>query len=245
MPRNRVPASVSARTSPDVRKRYPSHCAPLVATLGGIVSLLGDQATKTLNRRIFKGHPAKYICTLPDDTLYFWSKDLDVDDDGYNSKEGLILINKPPDWQPDEFYQDQTSLPGLSAFVDPYIVLPFSGNDWYQKKTRCRVGDGAIVIAGSGEWTLAVFGDEGPGNKIGEISLAAHAKFVGWAALFTQGPCHPVPCSVTFERRPKSGPFVTMVFPDTRGTGMYDLSETLENTKRLFWKLAGHKKRPV
>ena len=245
MPRKPGPASISARTSPGVRKRYPSHCPPVVATLGKIVSLLGDKTTKTFDRHTFTGHAARYICTLPDDTLYFWSKDLDVDDDGYTSKEGLILVNKPPDWQPDDFYQDQTSLPGLSAFVDPYIVLPFSGNDWYKKNTRCRVGDGAIVIAGNGEWTLAVFGDEGPGTKIGEMSLAAHAKFVGWATLFTQGPCHPVPCSATLESRPDSGPLVTMVFPDTGGTGMYDLAATLEQTKYRFWRLAGHKKRPV
>jgi hypothetical protein len=200
-----------------------------------------------LNSKRFTGHSAKYICTLPDQTLYFWTNDLDIDDDGYASKEGVVLINKPPDWKPDQDYQSQTSLSGLSAFVDSYIVLPSGNNNsknlWYLRNTRCRLGDGAVVIAGDGRWTLAVFGDEGPGNKIGEMSLAAHAKFTGWEMRFIQKQGY----SLTRQENPDTGPIITLVFPGTRGqrTDPYDLAAALEETKRRFWALSGHTMPPI
>ena len=104
-------ASKSSSASPE---RFPAQCGPAVKTLGGITRLLTHNKTRTLSGKRFTGHSAKYICTLPDQTLYFWSNDLDIDDDGYHAKEGMVLINKPPDWKPDEDYQPQTSLPGLS-----------------------------------------------------------------------------------------------------------------------------------
>lgn len=237
-------ARKSSSASPE---RFPAQCGPVVRTLGGITRLLTHNKTRTLNGKRFTGHAAKYICTLPDQTLYFWSDDLDIDDDGYHAKEGMVLINKPTDWKPDEDFQPQTSLPGLSAFLDPYIVLP-SGNDnsrnsWYQRNTRCRLGDGAVVIAGDGRWALAVFGDEGPGNKIGEMSLATHAKFTGWETRFIKKEGY----SLTRQENPETGPMITLVFPGTKGrrTDPYDPAAVLEETKRRFWALTGHKEAPI
>src|SRR5215472_15881531 len=123
-----VHSSSASKPSPASPERFPSQCRPVVRTLGEITRLLTHKTTRTLNSKRFTGHWAKYRCTLPDQMLYFWTNDLDIDDDGYASKEGVVLINKRQDWKPDQDYQTQTSLPGLSAFVDPYIVLP-SGNN--------------------------------------------------------------------------------------------------------------------
>ena len=247
MPRKVRPSSPAGPSTANRDNRYPVQCASVAATLGKIRQLLLDKQTKTLDKSVFTGHTANYVCTLPDGTLYFWTDDMDVDDDGYTSKDGLVLINKPPDWAPDEDHQPQTSLPGLSAFVDPYVVLPFDPTNWYLNNTECRIGDGAVVIAGNGEFTLAVFGDEGPGTKIGEMSLAAHAKFVGWGQLFTTGVAHPLPGSATREQRPQTGPMITMVFPGTRGRSEdpYDLASALEQARLRFWSLSGDKKPPL
>lgn len=229
--------------------------APLAVTLGSIIPLLSDSRTHTLSVSRFSAHPAGYICVLPDDTLYFWNHDLDVNDDGYTTPQKgdeaasqLLVANKPTDWLPGKYHQETTSFPGLSAFVHPYIVLPWgSGRNpsrWWLKETKCRPGDGAVAISADGRWTQAVFGDSGPDNKIGEMSLAAHARFVGWDTLFTRSGTH----SSTKEVSPASGPLVTLVFPFT-GTPATPKSEggfeqalriTMKKAAERFWALAGH-----
>jgi hypothetical protein len=231
--------------------------------LGRIVALLNDPHCKPLDVSVFTQHPAEYACMLPDDTLYFWNHDLDVDDDGYTTPRednqdnevanDLLLAHKPADWTAGKYHQKTTSLEGLSAFVHSYVVLPWgtgkSASQWWLTHTKCKPGDGAAIIAGDGRWTLAVFGDSGPDTKIGEMSLAAHAKFVNWDTLFIRSGAR----SSTREAAPQSGPLVTMVFPHTRPVAKPNVNAGFENRLKLtintaqerFWTLAGHKIPPV
>jgi hypothetical protein len=60
----------------------------------------------------------------------------------------------------------------LDAEAVPYVVLPLGGFG------QVRVGDVAIVQS-NGRTVYAIVGDEGPGTKLGEGSIALNAKLLG------------------------------------------------------------------
>jgi len=156
-----------------------------IAILGTIVQQL--KSSTPIDSGQFTGHSANYIGILPGGQLYFEVKTMDIDDDGGTA-------GSPSDWTPipvrggtvDHSHQAQTSYgsrfpqpPGqtdfISAFQEPYIVLPGGRPLWFAK-FHIGIGDGAVVIRG-GQRIDVVFADTGPGNKIGEMSIKAHQLF--------------------------------------------------------------------
>ncbi len=70
-------------------------------------------------------------------------------------------------------YQPRTSLPGLDANVDNYIVVP--SNSPIPLKTQVLVQDET-----TGKHTLAIVGDHGDNNSYGEMSLATAREIGAW-----------------------------------------------------------------
>ena len=228
-----------------------------LGVLGTIVELLKSRATQRLDCSRFENHPAKHICKLPDGTLYFENEnDVDVDDDGFTTRPGTIWPSwRPPDWVATPPHQESTSYGGVlgqpeawSAFLHQYIALPGSlragGKIWWRAAAGLTIGDGAIVIKGS-QWIPCVFVDTGPGDKIGEMSLAAHARFRAPETLFETG-SHERKLGTLVQRDEASrwvrdkvsrttnkatpGPFITLVFPGT--------SSHSPNTTTLFAEIS-------
>jgi hypothetical protein len=86
----------------------------------------------------------------------FTSNQLRMDNDGIN----------PPPFR-DDYYQPRTSLPGLDANVDPYVVVPIGSSiPLGTRVTLTNNSTGAVVHA--------IVGDRGPTkNGHGEVSRAA------------------------------------------------------------------------
>jgi hypothetical protein len=236
-----------------------------VGLLGKIVHLLEDSGAQVLDGSRFTAHPAKHICKLPGGTLYFENaNDLDVDDDGFTSRPGTIWPKwRPADWVATPPHQEATSYGAVlgspeawSAFLHHYIVLPgtlegYSGL-WWRNEAGLKIGDGAVVIKGS-QWIKCVFADTGPGNKIGEMSLAAHAKFRAPATLFeasreagkiggvvqrdSAGSPNIDKVSRTTNRA-TPGPFITLVFPGT-ALGSPSITTLFTNISAKFAALVG------
>ena len=240
----------------------PSQCLGL---LGKIVPLLEHSGTQVLDGSRFAGHPAKHICKLPEGTLYFENaNDLDVDDDGFTSRPGTVWPAwRPADWVTTPPHQEATSYGGAlgppegwSAFLHQYIVLPGTLNGdsgvWWRTEAGLKIGDGAVVIKGS-QWISCVFVDTGPGNKIGEMSLAAHAKFRNPATLFeashearenggvvqreSAGRPNIKAVSRTTNRA-TPGPFITLVFPRTSLSSL-STTKLFTNISAKFAALVG------
>ena len=211
----------------------PRESLPL---LGNIANLL-QQAT-AIDGSNFSGRGLPYIAKLPGGQIYFETTDPDVDDDG--NSDGA-----PPNWEPrpvrsgriDASHQDQTSYGGklpqrsgetdcISAFREPYIVLPGDRSLWF-RKLGLRLGDGAIIVSGNRK-TVAVFADVGPDRNLGEFSVKAMQQLEvdvfepgfrarrgpsGQPLLGSAGDLLIEPATVTRKRVP--GSFIVIVFPRT------------------------------
>jgi hypothetical protein len=242
----------------------PSEC---VGLLGKVVPLLKHSSTRVLDGSRFAAHPAKHVCKLPDGTLFFENaNDLDVDDDGFTSRAGTVWPAwRPADWVATPPHQEETSYGGAlgspegwSAFLHQYIALPGAlrgqSGIWWRKEAGLKIGDGAVVIKGS-QWIICVFVDTGPGDKIGEMSLAAHSNFRNPATLFEVS--HDPRESRDTARQDNAGrpniekvsrttntatpgPFITLVFP---GTSLSSLSTTklFTNITARFATLVGRR----
>jgi glycosyl hydrolase group 75 (putative chitosanase) len=127
-------------------------------TMGKIA---GDLASAQEIENGFLG-PPRFVAKLASGELYFDTA-LELDTDGWPQGHG----KGDPSWQP------QTSLcygngSSLDANKVPYFVLPLPKS--WAGQFRINLGDYAAVIC-KGQVAFAVFGDQGPHNKLGEGSI--------------------------------------------------------------------------
>lgn len=141
--------TVSAKYRPDPANR---------AVLGKVIDLLKDAVPVDQS---FELQP-DFLATLPNKCLYFDSE-LQLDTDGWPDGKG----KGDKHWGPNTSlrYADNTS---LNANRVPYFVLPLP-TSWANDR-GISLGDFAAIIY-KGKVTYAVFGDQGPENKIGEGSI--------------------------------------------------------------------------
>lgn len=117
--------------------------------------------TPTLNRPEGGGGPTNddpLLATM--DGSEFTTSNTKLDTDG----------KTPPPFS-DPHYQNQTSVPGLDANVDPYVVVPIDSR--IPNGTRVR-----LTNTQTGKQIWAIVGDRGPAH--GEISLAAARDLGVW-----------------------------------------------------------------
>jgi hypothetical protein len=120
----------------------------------------GDIDGKFTQAQAFSGAATDKMIQLPDGTVYMRTH-LRVDADG------------GPEWNSDPFGQAETSLRDskgrpLNAKSVNYFVLPL-GDKW--KRMGIKLGDIAWVRnTANGKIVPAIFGDQGPANKLGEGS---------------------------------------------------------------------------
>ena len=126
-------------------------------------SLLDDFANATLISQSFV-HQPRFLGTLPRTqgaALLAFDSALELDTDGFSGSEG------------DPTHQSQTSLRyadhhSLDANRVPFLVLPLPAS--WPARFGIALGDYAAVLF-RGKLAFAVFGDQGPTNKLGEGSL--------------------------------------------------------------------------
>ncbi len=129
------------------------------AVLGKVVNLLKTAAPISQS---FELRPA-FLGVLPGQCLYFDSE-LQLDTDGWPEGKG----KGDEDWDPKTSLKYADRKTSLNANAVPYIVLPLP-KSWASNR-GISLGDYAAVIR-KGNVTFAVFGDEGPADKIGEASI--------------------------------------------------------------------------
>ncbi|CCD96016.1 hypothetical protein BRAO375_4880015 [Bradyrhizobium sp. ORS 375] len=139
-------------------KRHYAPSAANSAVLGDIVGMLRNA---DVIHQTFVLQPA-FLGILPNKCLYLDSE-LQLDTDGWPDGKG----------KGDKYWQATTSLKyadgtSLNANTVPYVVLPLP-KTWASSR-GIHLGDYAAVIY-KGKLTFAVFGDEGPENRIGEGSI--------------------------------------------------------------------------
>jgi len=128
------------------------------AAMGKIVDALSD-AQSIANH--FLG-PPRFVGKLESGELYFDTA-LELDTDGWPDGHG----KGDDSWQPQTSlrYRDNGS---LDANKVPYFVLPLPKS--WAGQFGITLGDYAAVIS-EGQVAFAVFGDQGPTNKLGEGSI--------------------------------------------------------------------------
>jgi len=109
-------------------------------------------------------HQPRFLGTLPEvggHQILAFDSALELDTDGWQGDRG------DPDWQPNTSlrYSDSSS---LDANRISYFVLPLPAS--WPKQLGVSLGDYAAVLF-KGRLAFAVFGDQGPRNKLGEGSL--------------------------------------------------------------------------
>ena len=132
-----------------------------------IVSLLGtltDDIARASPVQAHFLHAPAFLGTLPNDQggrCLVFDTALELDTDGWPGDQGN------PDWQVETSlrYQDGSS---LNANRVPYFVLPLP-RAW-PAEFGITLGDYAVVLF-QGRLAFAVFGDQGPHNKLGEGSV--------------------------------------------------------------------------
>jgi Fungal chitosanase of glycosyl hydrolase group 75 len=137
--------------------------APSAANRPLLGSLLDDFGNATLIPQSFH-HQPRFLGTLPRSdgaALLAFDSALELDTDGFPGGVG----------DPDQ--QAETSLryanrASLDANRVPFFVLPLPSN--WPTKFGIALGDYAAVLF-RGKLAFAVFGDQGPSNKLGEGSL--------------------------------------------------------------------------
>ena len=129
------------------------------AVLGKVVNLLKTAAPISQSFEL----PPAFLGILPGQCLYFDSE-LQLDTDGWPEGKG----KGDDDWDPKTSLKYADRKTSLNANVVPYIVLPLP-KSWASNR-GISLGDYAAVIH-KGNVTFAVFGDEGPADKIGEGSI--------------------------------------------------------------------------
>jgi len=119
-----------------------------------------------------------YVQGTPDGTASGDNFDLTKTDKGYSITPSRVSIdtdgeNQPPFFDPD--YRSQTSLGGLDANTDNYVVVPIGSS--IPLGTKVVVTDHT-----TGRTINAVVGDRGPYiNGYGELSLAAARNLGAWS----------------------------------------------------------------
>lgn len=141
----------------DKRPYAPS--AANATALGKIVDMLPDAEVID---QAFDLQPA-FLGVLSNKCLYLDSE-LQLDTDGWPDGKG----KGDKSWQPTTSLQYADNATSLNANKVPYFVLPLP-KSWANSRGMF-LGDYAAVIY-RGKVTYAVFGDEGPGNLIGEGSI--------------------------------------------------------------------------
>lgn len=186
-----------------------------------------------------------------------------VDDDGFTERAGVNWPSwRPTNWVSNENHYEETSFgaslgePDVwSAFLHQYIALPGAlrkGEQiWWRTIGKIKIGDGAIVIKGA-QLIPCVFVDTGPGDKIGEMSLAAHAKFRDPSTLFYARPAKAKSSGASSPKNRKEtpadrvsvttnegtpGPFIALVFQVHRLGG--GIRSCFKIPSPLFAKLTG------
>jgi hypothetical protein len=129
------------------------------AALGKVVGLLKKAAPISQSFEL----PPAFLGILPGQCLYFDSE-LQLDTDGWPEGKG----KGDEDWDPKTSLKYADRKTSLNANAVPYIVLPLP-KSWVSNR-GISLGDYAAVIH-KGNVTFAVFGDEGPADKIGEGSI--------------------------------------------------------------------------
>lgn len=119
------------------------------------------------------------LLKFPSGAIFFEAK-MSLDIDGsWKACSDPGLADLCPTWY------TWPNLTGRASFLDsdniPFIVIPISGSDRFEKefrqKTGIKAGDFAVVIF-NGRVVSAIVGDGGPFNKLGEASNAVF-KAVG------------------------------------------------------------------
>jgi hypothetical protein len=142
----------------------------------------------------------------------------------------------------------------ISAFNEPYVVLPGVHSFWF-RKNGLKVGDGVVVIKGDKK-IVAVFADVGPDQNIGEMSVNAHQQFgfdtfeKGFRPqLGSDGKPLRDPqtgkllrdaATVTVNRA-QNGPFIMIIFPQTSvGKNFVSVESSLRTqVDEVFGELSG------
>jgi hypothetical protein len=191
------------------------------AVLGKIADMLADAE---IIDQTFDLQPA-FLGILPNKCLYFDSE-LQLDTDGWPDGRG----------RGDKYWQPTTSLrladnSSLNANKVPYFVLPLP-TSWPNDR-GIFLGDYAAVIY-QGKVTYAVFGDEGPKNKIGEGSIQL-LRALGQERLRPNG---------RIENAGAGPGIITIVFPGSGQAADRKSEATLlaaiqSEGERLFTSMAG------
>jgi hypothetical protein len=147
-----------AAITPEAVKAYQPSPANK-AILGKVIGLL-KQASPI--EQTFELEPA-FLAVLPGQCLYFDSE-LQLDTDGWPEGKG----KGDKHWNPKTSLRYADKKTSLNANQVPYFVLP-SPVSWANDR-GIFLGDYAAIIY-KGKVTYAVFGDEGPEDKIGEGSI--------------------------------------------------------------------------
>ena len=130
--------------------------------------ILGNIVAQLSSAKPIKPHFLKnpqFLATLPTGELYIDSS-MELDTDGW--PDGLVRGD--PDWQEGTSlrYADANHA-SLNANKVPYFVLPLPTK--WASQFKISLGDYAAVICRD-RLAFAVFGDQGPPNKLGEGSIA-------------------------------------------------------------------------